>query len=290
MPKLTNKYNLPSPFPEIIEAGGHAPREGRYSVTDLLGPPLIRTLKLTHYEELCSDVSDYLWMLMGTAVDEMLSKWMGENAQVKMEHDYFPGITVVGVADVLKPPVIEDWKVTSVYTLDNNERLQEYANQLNMYVELWDKTNMKVDSRLYCATPIQEIYNNLYLRDWIPSKAKFDPSYPKIQFKRINQTPSLLPAVQRENLLLSRLVDHMENPDRECTPEEKWQSETTYAVKKKNRKTALRVLPTDDDAIRWMANKDESGLYIEERPGKCARCLSYCPVSNVCPFFNKENK
>jgi len=279
---LTNKYNLPPPIPEIISEGGHEPDPNRYSVTDLLGPPLIRTLKHKHYNEIANDVSDYLWMLLGTAVDKLLTdSLMSHQAQVKLIREPIDGCTIVGVLDVLRDDTIEDWKVTSVYTLSNQDRINEWASQLNMYA--WLASEQPDD------IPIRYIKIHAYLRDWIASKGKYDPKYPKCQLHTLNLTPMLLEPVKREEMVLNRLIDHTGNPTRECTPEEKWQKPTTYAVKAKGAKKAKRVLESQKDAEEWISTKNASNLYIEERPGGCMRCESYCNVAKQCPYYKETH-
>jgi len=276
---LTNKYNLPEPIPTIIAEGGHEPVPNRYSVTDLLGPPLIRTLKHEHYADLGSDCSDYLWMLLGTSLDNLLTSNLPKSqAQIKMEHEV-EGCTVVGVADVIRDDVIEDWKVTSVYTLSNQERIQEWAHQLNFYAWLRDMNQ---------CLPTRYIKIHAYLRDWVATKAQFDPKYPRCQLHTLNLTPMLLDPAGREQLVLERLADHVESPRRECTPAEKWEKPTTYAVKKKGQKKALRVLDTEEEAQKWLVAKDTNGLFIETRPGACMRCSSYCAVSSHCPYYEEK--
>ena len=288
---LTNKYNLPSPIPEIIMEGGHEPVPNRYSVTDLLGPPLIRTLKHKHHHEIANDVSDYLWMLLGTSLDKLLTdNLMDHQAQNKMEYEV-EGNTIVGIADVMRDNTIEDWKVTSVNTLSNTARIQEWSHQLNMYAWLWDMTKDPKD------VEFTQIKIHAYLRDWVAVKAN-DPKYPRCQLHTLNLTPMLLSPKGREELVLERLTDHLENPTRECTgfeagvDNEKWEKPTTYAVKKQGQANACRgtaKLETKEDAEKWIVGqKKPAEYYIETRPGSCFRCDNYCSVSNFCPYYEGE--
>jgi len=72
-----------------------------------------------------------------------------------------------------------------------------------------------------------------------------------------------------------------------CTPEERWERPTKYAVQKKGRKSALRLLDSQEDAEKYI---DDHGLavpthYIEVREGESVRCESYCNVNKFCNFY-----
>ncbi len=66
----------------------------------------------------------------------------------------------------------------------------------------------------------------------------------------------------------------------ECSPEERWQSETIYAVKREGRKTAIRVFKSIDEANE-LAQKEKG--YVETRPGEPKRCTgNSCGVAASC--------
>ena len=282
---LTNKYNIPSPLPEIVAEGGHAPRPNRYSVTDLIEPPLIRSLKLKHYEEMSSDVSDYLYMLLGTAVDKLLTDNLKADSSCLVQHKMtyeIEGCTIVGVADVIQGDKVSDWKVTSTSVLTNENRINKYVEQLNIYAFLRNHER---------EVPVRNIEIQAYLRDWVKSKT-MTKGYPRCQWATLPLRHRLMSFPEQEEFVMNRLLDHLHNPMRECTPAEKWQKETTYAVKKEGRKSAMRVLGSERDAFQWIEQnvKPElaSKISVERRPGGCPRCTSYCSVSRFCPY-NKED-
>ena len=72
----------------------------------------------------------------------------------------------------------------------------------------------------------------------------------------------------------------------ECSPEERWMSETTYAVKREGRKTAIRVFKTMDEATE-LAGKEKG--YVETRLGEPKRCTgNYCGVAQWCDQYQAE--
>jgi hypothetical protein len=76
-----------------------------------------------------------------------------------------------------------------------------------------------------------------------------------------------------------------------CAPEEMWEEPTKYAVMKKGRKSAVRVLGSMEDAEKYMEDKGLSTKIhsITVRPGSRKRCDSYCNVNQWCNRY-KEYK
>ena len=73
-----------------------------------------------------------------------------------------------------------------------------------------------------------------------------------------------------------------------CTAEEQWSSETSYAVKREGRKTAIRVFKTLEEATE-LAEKEKG--YVETRPGEPRRCVgNYCGVAQWCEQFKQESE
>jgi len=70
-----------------------------------------------------------------------------------------------------------------------------------------------------------------------------------------------------------------------CTPQDRWEKPTTYAVKVKGQKRAQRVLGGMADAEAWAAENMKKEFEIETRPGESVRCMSYCDCNNYCSFY-----
>jgi hypothetical protein len=63
-------------------------------------------------------------------------------------------------------------------------------------------------------------------------------------------------------------------------------SETTYAVKRDGRKTAIRVFKTIEEA-KELAEKEKG--YVETRLGEPKRCTgNYCGVAQCCDQYQAE--
>ena len=279
---LTNKYSLPEGLVQVVQKQLHPPKVDRFSVTALTGPPLIRTLQLERWDEIETDVSDYLWLLLGTGVDTVLSNTNTKDniVQHKME-EVIDGKCIVGIADIINNSIIDDYKCTSVYSYLLGEK-PEWTSQLNCYAYLRHCEHLRNST-----TPtITGLRIQAILRDWQKSKT-WEKDYPPIAFQVINL--DLWSFEQQEEYIKSRLRDHIENSHRECTPTEKWQSDDSYAVMKDGRKSALRVLDSEQEAVNWcningyLPSLGKS-TFITKRPGQRKRCSEYCCVRSVCEY------
>ena len=93
-----------------------------------------------------------------------------------------------------------------------------------------------------------------------------------------------------EEYIETRVQLHM-NPDPPvCTARDKWERETTYAVKKEGAKRAVKVYETLAEAEAHVNEKPTDNLSIETRKGEAVRCLSYCPARNFCNEAGKLEK
>ena len=81
----------------------------------------------------------------------------------------------------------------------------------------------------------------------------------------------------------------MDGTTPECTEKERWAKPDTYAVMKKGRKSALRLLPTEEKAKQFMKDyKVSKDLSIDFRKGVSTRCEGYCEVSQFCKQYKES--
>jgi len=72
-----------------------------------------------------------------------------------------------------------------------------------------------------------------------------------------------------------------------CTPEERWDSPSKYAVMKNGVKRAVRLFDIQEEADQLATSKG-AGHYVEVRKGESRRCRSYCLCRQFCNFY-REN-
>ena len=105
--------------------------------------------------------------------------------------------------------------------------------------------------------------------------------------------------VTRDNFTVPSVKLHQEiaraaTPDDDlpiCTEEERWVKGHEWAIKRVNRKTAMKVFRQDKgeseaDAAAWIASKaNTEGYSIDWRPGESTRCQQrFCLAWQVCPL------
>lgn len=72
--RLTNHYDLPPAIYQAVSGMTRKPEPYVYHPTELINNPLIRFLKMRHWDELEEDASDRLWALLGSACHAVLQK------------------------------------------------------------------------------------------------------------------------------------------------------------------------------------------------------------------------
>jgi len=271
MPEYTNVNNLPQWLVDKLVPKDKTPNPKRMSVTDLIHPPRMRTLKLERYDEITQDVSELLAFFDGNNLDEAFKEDKGE--QIKMELP-IGGITLVGVMDRLEENTILDRKRCKVGGKEYPSTLKEWECQLNVYSYMRNVLEGKRVDRLE---------NHLFYKDWTPVRTS-DPSYPQAGYEIIVQPHWLVE--EQEQYIHTQLEYHSTKP-MDCPKSERWSS---FAIKSKGRKTAHRVLKSIQACEDWM-NKNKKGDYIEDRD--CLRCKFFCSVRSVCKnspvFWRKKD-
>ena len=283
--KVTNQFNVPAPLVTLASREYYSKGSSQYSVTELLSPPRIRRLREQHQAEMEQDVTDMMWQMLGSALHVVMERgvmpgWISEE---RLFTD-LNGVTISGQIDLQEETpegvVLYDYKFTSAWAV-MNEKI-EWEEQLNLYGWLVQTVRQRQVAGLrICAL----------IRDWSRHETG-KPGYPQKQI-HIIEIP-LWDYETATKFVLERLEAHRDSkvsadwghelPD--CTPVEKWQSETTYAVRREGRKTAIRVLKDLTEA-KQLAEKEKG--YVETRPGEPKRCTgNYCGVAKWCNQYRAE--
>jgi len=277
--KLTNNYNLSYDELQIINKSIYRPVPDVLRVTELINPPMIKRLMIDHWDDIVIDASEYLWVIFGTDIHHKLEQISRPNVikELSLSVDLPNHPTIKGTLDLfdLANLSIDDYKTTSVWKSVKQE-YNEYAAQLNIYRWLAIRRGLPAAKRLR---------NILFVKDWSVSKAMQDKDYPQCQ--RVVVEHKVWSDEVLEKYLLSRLQVHEQTHPKVCSPEERWEKPTIYAVMKEGQKSAVRGgLKTNQSEADEMARTIRGG-YVEIRPGGCKRCEAYCPARSVCGFAKK---
>ena len=290
--KITNKFNVPETLVALASRDYYTKGQSDYSVTEIISPPRIQRLRRKHFEEIEQDVSDMLWMLLGTALHVVAerSEVSGHTNEERLSAGV-NGIILSGAIDLQKDEAdgitITDYKFTSAWALMNDK--PEWEQQQNIYKYLVERVKKK---------PVKGLKICALIRDWSRRDAQNKPDYPQAPIQIVDipmWTFDRTEAFIKERVELHRDSKVSADWGEElplCTEEERWVRQTTYAVKKDGRKTAIRVFDTQDEAdalLKEMPEKDKG--FIEIRKGEAVRCTgNFCGVSQWCNQYQSTLK
>jgi hypothetical protein len=281
---ITNQFGVPEPLVTLASRQFYTKGKAQYSVTEIMAPPKIKRLREKYDGQIKQDVSDMLWNLLGSALHVVMER--GDTDGWVMEERIFcevDGVTISGAIDLQQETpegiVLIDYKFTSAWAV--MQRKEEWHQQLNMYKWLVETVKRKkVIGLKICAL----------VRDF--SRHETKEGYPKAPIEIVDIP--MWDIVKTEAYVRERLNLHRdakvaadfgdELPP--CSDEDRWQSETTYAVKRDGRKTAIRVFKSIDEATA-LAEKEKG--YVETRLGEPRRCTgNYCGVADWCEQYQGE--
>ena len=285
--KLTNRNDLPETIINIIKRPEYNKGKSNMSVTELLNSPRIVQLKRKHWNDLTEDASDMVWSIFGTAIHKVLEHGKDDHHIVEERiHIILDGMHISGAIDLQEVTpdgiILSDYKTTSAWAVMNEK--QDWHNQLNSYAYLVEAAK---------KVPVQKSQIVAIVRDWNRREAQYKEGYPKAPITVIDIP--VWPFAEREAYVRKRISLHgdaffeMETGGEmpECTPEEMWEKQTTYALKKDGNIRAKSVHETReaaDTALAAATEKAKKGekFLIEVREGGRTRCESFCQVAPYC--------
>ena len=298
--KITNKFGMPQPFVDFAINDKYSKGKADISITSLIDSPRVRIMKNVYDNDIEVDAVDMVWALFGTAVHSVLEQSNSSKNIINEERLYAShnGWIISGALDRQEiknnTASIIDYKVTSVWSVIYGK--PEWEKQLNCYSWLFKKNNthnqIKVGSLKICAI----------LRDWNRRDAERKENYPQAPIVFVD-----IPIWDDDVIdkyISDRISMHQEaqvnydlNKDLPlCSNEEMWKKEDTWAVKKKGQKRALRVLDSEEEAIKYIewhnetdkAYTKKTDLEIEFRGGEYTRCGNYCSVAEFCQQYKER--
>jgi hypothetical protein len=290
--KITNKFNVPETLLSLAQRDFYTKGSADYSVTEIISPPRIQRLRKKHFDDIEQDVSDMLWMLLGTALHVVAERSVTEGytneERIIVDMD---GVKLSGAVDVQRDDedgiTIYDYKFTSAWALMNDK--PEWEQQQNIYRYLIERAKGK---------PVKGLKICALIRDWSRRDAQNKPNYPQAPIQVVDIP--MWTMKQTESFIWERIEAHRDSKVRAdwqeelplCTEEDRWIRETKYALKKEGRKTAIKVLDTQEEAqalLKEMPEKDKG--FIEIRKGEAVRCTgNFCGVAQWCSQYQQSLK
>jgi len=301
--KLTNKAGLHPLAHRAVVAQARAhpsmKQEPRFaSVTELNSPACQVALKRRYWDQLEEESEKRIWALFGSALHKVLEPGRaGERGlrERRLALKVGEHVITVGLDSYeVEEKWLADFKLTSVWSIVFGDRVKEWEAQTNIYAEM-----------LRCAGfPVEKITVEVFLKDWSRRELETDRkaaiqykrpcTYPDKDWKsiplRIWPTDEVLEFVKERIYKLESALGA--GIPAECSKDERWEKETTWAVFKGKNKRATKVFKEESkketraDAEVWIAKqKKPDDYHIEDRSGKRVRCEQYCIAAQVCPHW-----
>ena len=280
---ITNKLGLPKPLVDMATQD-YVYKDNEYRVTSLLKGIRETILERRHHYEIEQDVSDMIWLLFGTAVHNVLENHQEGDQEIKEARlkidigDY----VLSGQFDLYnaETKTVTDYKTCSIWKVIYGD-YTDWRRQLLIYSYMLQSIGFPVEKAEIIAL----------MKDHSKAQAKRKADYPKQPVRKITFQFSDKDFEEIERWLhekFEEIAQAEKLPDDElplCTPEERFNSGDKFAVMKKGRKTAMRVLDSMEDAENWMATND--GDYIEVRKGEDKKCQDYCNAAQFCKYYKE---
>ena len=280
--KLTNKYNLPQPIVDAVANDDYDRVTCDLSVTQLWKSPRIVELEHLHGDKLTTDAIDNIWSLLGKSIHEILRRADTTAITEKRLFVEIDGYIISGAFDrmVLLDGLLQDYKVTSSWSVAKDLKDSDWAEQLNTYAFILRRHG--VDTKALQVVAI--------LRDWLKREAAKNPEYPQKQIEVVD-----LPLWDDDKclrLLQERVAMHKAAKEALplCSDKDRWTRPPKVAIMKSGNKRAVKLFDTEGEAVAWIALQKDSGkLYTEKRTATHIRCESYCPVAPFCTQYGGGN-
>jgi hypothetical protein len=286
--KLTNKYNLPQTFVNVLNRPTYTKGKAHLSATEIINSPRIVQLKKIHWDNLEEDVADKVWAIFGTAIHAVLELGKDDHHIIEQRlHANVDGWDISGAIDLQRVEddgiIVADYKTTGAWAVMNEK--SDWEQQLNIYAWLVEKVK---------KVPVKKVEIIAIIRDWSRRDAQVKEGYPEAPIKVIDVP--LWTFEKRENFIKERIQLHSnalfaaETSDDlpECSPSEMWEKPAFWAVRKIGNKRATTVLDTEDKALAKIEELGK-GYEVEFRPGERTRCANFCQVRDFCSQWKDYN-
>lgn len=321
--RLTNNLGMPEEFVRAVQDDpGHEPKEGCYSVSDLVSPPWITYLR-RKYRDCYEDASNRIQRALGTGFHLLMERQDTDDYEheVRMEAT-FGGRVISGRMDRIRKDgtAVYDYKTCKWNKIGTSD-FKDWDVQGRLYCWLMEQNGMHPEEYVFYAIVTDYSVMKAARESGGTGTNTYVPFYVYRHKYGYDERKWV------EDFIEAR-IQQIECPT-PCTDEERWAKPTVYAVvsKKLGAKT-VKLFSTEEDARKYADAKNEESkdvykvmsaggertmrrfateeeavayakgrpivkeskdvLSVEERKGEGMRCLHYCPFSSYCKK-EKEN-
>jgi hypothetical protein len=264
--------SFPSPFLRAMQNNVYTKGDSQFSVTQLIGPPQRTWLATLHekQETPYSSFAAFLGTAMHAVLEANVDPSQGEIAEERM-FATICGAKVSGQLDHLEKKTLFDYKTTRGA---QDAMKPDHRTQVNANGYLATLNGHEVEH-------VAIVYIQM---DWSYMQSSLNPLYPQSPYKIFVEDYDQQSAIDFFNRAIPEHLAALEGKPRECTRDEKWQKDDSYALMKTGAKRASKVCSTRAEAESLI----KPGQFIQERPGERTFCSSFCGF-NQCPQKKRED-
>jgi hypothetical protein len=295
IPVIENPENMSAGWMNLAERTfSEYDFKGDYSATDLLLSPRQFRLKKRHTPKIkLSRMADSMagWALhkcLQTSIND-IDKFVAEK---RMYIKWSPAEGLRPVTIGAKPDLMvkdgKDW------TLINYKSTKAYAA-----MRIKDEWEQQTNTEAYVARlngyNVTSIWVEVYVRDWAHHERMQNPNYPSSPLTRVPypvwSEKKTLDLISQKVILLEshRMTPDEQLPD--CTHEERWAKNDTWAVIRQGSTRAMSGgVKNSQAAAEALALEQKVPCKIEFRQGESPRCHMYCDSREVCSQFQERIK
>jgi hypothetical protein len=280
--KITNKTKLPQIVEDWAAYDSYDRGTADFTATELIKPERILGLERRHKDEIEVDVTDLVWRMSGQAKHVIFERVAQQNPERYIAEQRYTmavaGTVISGQLDLYdrETETLFDYKEAKVWKQIFGEDDEEWTAQANINAFLcYHIGNHEV----------KHLVNIVLFKDWSMRQAQRDKNYPqqpirawRLDLWNLNRT---LQYIQQRVSLHKAALGNGDLPL--CSPKERWQKPSRWAVMKQGKKTAVKLFDSQLEASAFVQEaSDYKVLSVEERKAEDTRCMFYCDVWNFC--------
>jgi hypothetical protein len=277
---FTNDRGYPKFIVDIVIQlyNSYSKGDADFSVTEIIGSPLERVLKERHKDEMQIDVDRLMFMFFGTMAHAVAEKATMDYI-IETEHRMFikhDGMMISGQLDVLYKERgnirIDDIKFTGKGVSKDGAK-RSWIRQANLYRFMYNKTKNVLADEL----GILAYFRNSTMYEMKCARIPIS-CFPLDKVEKFLST----------QIALHKLIDwEVTSKIPECTPDDRWATEETWAVMPNKKKTKIRSLKnctSEAEALNYLDKKVDKypDAFVEHRPMYNRKCYEACDVASFC--------